>query len=80
MLQTTIHDRVLKGFEEGLEIASHSALDTLAFNVTPEWTSVGHMMLIAALEAEFDCMLDTDDILAMSTFDKAVEIMARYGD
>ena len=36
------------------------------------------MTLIAALETEFDTMLETDDILAMSDFNKAVEIMTRY--
>jgi acyl carrier protein len=73
-----IKDRVLKAFEEGLEVPADVDTSTLEFNVTPEWTSVGHMMLVAALEAEFDCMLDTDDILAMSTFDKACEIMEKY--
>ncbi len=73
-------DRVFKAFEEGLEIPPGTDTATLEFNVTPEWTSVGHMMLIAALEAEFDVMLETDDILAMSTFDKAVEIIGKYAD
>jgi acyl carrier protein len=75
-----IEDRILKAFEEGLEVPADVETSTLEFNVTPEWTSIGHMMLIAALEAEFDVMLETDDILAMSTFSKAVEIMGKYAD
>ena len=39
---------------------------------------MGHMMLVAALEAEFDTMLETDEILSMSSFDKAVDIMGKY--
>ena len=36
------------------------------------------MILVAALESEFDTMLETDDILEMSNFDKAVSIMSKY--
>jgi len=36
------------------------------------------MILVAALEAEFDTMLETDDILEMSNFEKAVSIMSKY--
>ena len=30
------------------------------------WDSVGHMSLVAALEDEFDIMIDTDDIIDLS--------------
>ena len=36
------------------------------------------MILVAALESEFDTMLETDDILEMSNFEKAVSIMSTY--
>lgn len=38
------------------------------------------MTLVASLETEFDAMIDTDEILAMSSFDKAVEIMSKYAN
>ena len=50
----------------------------IVYGGVPGWDSVAHMALIAALEAEFDCMLDMDDIIDMSNFEKAVEIMAKY--
>ena len=37
------------------------------------------MALVAAIEGEFNLMLDTDDILALSSVAKAREILARYG-
>ncbi len=37
------------------------------------------MRLIAAIESEFDVMLETDDILDMSDFQKALEILAKNG-
>lgn len=60
------------------------------FNVTPEqaikleyqsikeWDSVGHMQLIAALEDAFDIMMDTDDIIDLSSFEKGKEILKKY--
>jgi acyl carrier protein len=38
------------------------------------------MILVAALESEFDTMLETDDILEMSSFEKAVSIMSKYAN
>lgn len=45
------------------------------------WDSVGHMSLIAALEEAFDIMMDTDDIIDLSSYEKGREILARddYG-
>ena len=40
--------------------------------------SVGHMTLVAAIEDEFDIQLDTDDIIDMSSFEKAQEILTKY--
>ena len=42
------------------------------------WDSVGHMSLMAALEETFDIMLDTDDIIDFSSFEKGKEILGKY--
>lgn len=39
------------------------------------WDSVGHMSLIAALEDAFDIMMDTDDIIDLSSYEKGKEIL-----
>jgi acyl carrier protein len=36
------------------------------------------MSMIAALETEFDVMLDTEDIIDFSSYQKGVEILAKY--
>lgn len=63
---------------------------TETFGITPEqtknleyqsieqWDSVGHMTLVAALEDAFDIALDTDDIIDMSSFEKAQELLQKY--
>lgn len=42
------------------------------------WDSVGHMTLIAILEEAFDIMMDTDDIIDLSSFEKGKEILGKY--
>jgi len=36
------------------------------FGSPPEWDSAGHMFIIAELEEALHCLLDNDDILAMT--------------
>ena len=52
----------------------------LVYNEYPGWDSVAHMTIVTQLEAEFDCMLEMEEIIAMSSYDKAVEIMAPHGE
>lgn len=52
--------------------------DDLAYNSIPEWDSVAHMALVAELEDSYDIMLDTDDIVDMSSVAKIRQILAKY--
>jgi len=71
-------DRVNKVFLEVIGIDPAIDSEKLVYSEIPGWDSVAHMALIAALEEEFDCMLDMDDIIDMSNYDKALTIMAKY--
>ena len=53
----------------------------LQYQGIPTWDSVGHMTLVAALEDAFDIMLDTDDVIDLSSYEKGKEILAKddYG-
>lgn len=42
------------------------------------WDSTAHMVLIAEIEAAFDIMLSTEDVIDLSSFEKAEEIVAKY--
>jgi acyl carrier protein len=76
----TVRDRVLSAFKESFDLDDGTDTSKLVYQEYPAWTSVGHMILVAALESEFNTMLDTDDILDMSNFDKAVSIMSKYAN
>jgi acyl carrier protein len=52
--------------------------DDLQYNSIPQWDSVAHMALIADLEDAYDVMLDTDDIIAMSSVAKIRDILKKY--
>ena len=66
-------------FSEALSIGVDRVIDGLKYNSISEWDSVGHMALISALEARFDVMLDTSDIIDISSVAKAREILGRHG-
>ena len=53
--------------------------NSLVYGSTPGWDSVAHMALVAAIEGVFDIMLPTDDVIDMSSFAKAKEIVAKHG-
>ena len=53
--------------------------DDLAYNSIKEWDSTAHMLLIAELETVFNLMLDTDDIIELSSVSKAKAILGKYG-
>ena len=72
-------EKLRQVFAEALGIQKDIVQDTLEYNSIPEWDSVAHMSLVAALDETFDTMLDTDDVIDMSSFAKAREIMKKYG-
>ncbi len=65
-------------FAESLAIEETQVIETLSYQGIPQWDSVAHMTLIAAIEDEYGIMLDTDDIIDMSSFAKAKTILAKY--
>ena len=56
-----------------------SSLAGLAYQSVPAWDSVGHMGLIAALEAAFEIMFETEDIIEFSSYEKGRTLLRKYG-
>lgn len=61
-------------FVENLQI-SEDKLVGLTYQSVELWDSVGHMTLVAALEDAFDIMMETDDIIDLSSYEKGIEIL-----
>ena len=66
-------------FIETLEITEEKLVG-LQYQAIEAWDSVGHMSLIAALEDAFDIMMDTDDIIDLSSYEKGKEILTANYD
>jgi acyl carrier protein len=73
-----VRERVFSAFKEALDLDGQVDTSSLVYRDFPKWTSMAHMTLISILEQDFDAMLETDDVLNMSNFEKAVEIMSKY--
>lgn len=65
-------------FAKSLDIDESSVTDKLRYAEIPQWDSVAHMALVAAIEEGFDIMIDTEDVIDMNSFEKAKQIVAKY--
>ena len=68
-----------QAFIESLEV-TEDQLSGLQYQQIPNWDSVGHMGLIAAIEDAFDIMMHTDDIIDLSSYEKGKEILTANYD
>ena len=65
-----------ESFMTSLQVTEEQ-LTTLSYQSVEGWDSVGHMNLIAVLEEAFDIMMETDDIIDLSSFEKGKEILMK---
>lgn len=65
-----------KAFCESFEI-TEDKLANLQYQQIELWDSVGHMTLVANLEDAFDIMMETDDIIDLSSYEKGKEILTK---
>lgn len=67
-------EKYKNAFMETLEV-KEDQLNGLVYQSVELWDSVGHMTLVAAIEDAFDIMMETDDIIDLSSFEKGMEIL-----
>lgn len=66
-------------FCEAFEI-NEEQLVGLQYQQIELWDSVGHMTLVANIEDAFDVMMETDDIIDLSSYEKGIDILKEnYG-
>lgn len=71
-------NQLKNAYVDALGVNPSSDFESFEYAKTPGWDSVAHMRLVAAIEAAFDIMLDTEDVIDMSSFHKAREILRKY--
>ena len=70
-------DTYNNAFINALQV-EEAELKGLEYQGVANWDSVGHMSLVAELEDAFDIMMDTDDIIDFSSYEKGIEILKKY--
>jgi len=75
----TLRDITEAVFIDMLDLTPPVDWSTVRYQEIEAWDSLAHMAIVGELEDRFGIMLDTDDVLDMSSFDKALEILAKYG-
>lgn len=59
---------------------SKDELAGLQYQGVKAWDSVGHMNLITELEQEYDIMMDTDDVIDLSSYSEGKRILRENYD
>lgn len=57
---------------------SADQLSNLSYRSIPAWDSMGHMLLIAALEEAFNLIIDTNDIIDFGSYENGKKILSKY--
>lgn len=52
-------------------------LAELKFKESEYWDSVGHMTLLAAIEDEFDIMLETEDMMSITSYLEGKRVLCK---
>jgi acyl carrier protein len=71
------HEKYNQAFVETFKIPE-SDLPDLTYQAIGAWDSVGHMVLMTALEGAFEILFEMDDILDFSSYEKGKIILAKY--
>jgi acyl carrier protein len=75
----TNDDKLRQVFIDALALSPDVDVETLSYRGIDEWDSVAHMVLVGEIENAFDIMLDTQDVIDMSSYALAREIIEKYG-
>ncbi|MGB3148107.1 MAG: acyl carrier protein [Paracoccaceae bacterium] len=63
-------------FVQELGLDPEEINESLAYGVTPEWDSVGHMHLVAAIEDAFDFAFGDTEISELTSFSQVAKAVA----
>ena len=66
-------------FRVALDLEDNFDVDQLSYRQIKNWDSLAHMVLVSEIEDKFDVLLDTDDVIDLSSFEKCLSILAKYG-
>lgn len=71
-------DKYFEAYRIAIQQVDENTLESMKYR-DAGWDSVAHMVLMSEIENAFDIMLDTDDVIDFSSFEKGKEILRKYG-
>jgi acyl carrier protein len=74
----TARERLRVAFRTALGLPPDQDVDQLEYRGIEAWDSLAHMSLVAAIEDAFDVMIDTDEVIDMSSFAAAAQILRNH--
>lgn len=72
-------DKLKQAFANAFAVPLDPAIEHMAYGEVACWDSTAHMVLIAEIETAFEILLTTDDVIDLSSYHKARQIIAKYG-
>jgi acyl carrier protein len=72
-------DRLRAVFRSSLNLPEGTDVDGLEYRSILQWDSLAHMSLVAAMEDEFALVIETDEMIDMSSFAKAAALLEKQG-
>jgi acyl carrier protein len=72
------HEKYNQAFIELFNLKKEELGEALFYQSVDAWDSVGHMELIAKLESEFNIMVEMDDVIDFSSYEKGMLILQKY--
>jgi acyl carrier protein len=72
-------EKLKAAFAAVLPVDAETDFADLRYSEAQGWDSVAHMSLVAEIEAAFDVMMSTDEVIGMSSFSKAKDILTGHG-
>jgi acyl carrier protein len=75
----TLRDRAVTVFVAALELDTQTDVGQLKYQQIPQWDSIGHMSLVAALEDEFEVEFDIEQTLDLDSFETGLRLLQELG-
>ncbi|UGQ09784.1 acyl carrier protein [Yinghuangia sp. ASG 101] len=72
-------ERLKRVFAQALDLEPGTRIEELRYRDIDKWDSLGHMALVAAIEDEFAVQFDTDQVIDMSAFKVAYDMLREMG-
>ena len=72
-----IKQQLIDIFAETFEVEV-AEVPNIEYQSVEAWDSIGHMMMISAVEEKFNISIEMDDVIVISNLDECVNVVTKY--